>query len=324
MDTGAACEGQKTAVGVGLTLKPRQSLCACFMPSAPELPAGRELHPAGTRRDISSDWTIQLIGQELDRAWRPVVGETRVSLPVFRAQPRNFQKWPDWNQSDYDDHNWRRVHALRGNALFTEASPILLRATLPPGAKALETPLPLTGEYQFWINGHEVAKDLHPPSNRPATLPLEKWIHGVHDTMAIETVSHAGPAGLDRPITIRCGPVRIDRLRSWQNLGFDYFAGRVLYRKHVTLDSRPRRLWLDLGQVEHYVEVYVNGKLAGTLLWPPYELDITRYGQPGDNELVLVVSNSVANRFAWDVWGTRGTGRTEPSGILGPAWLGRE
>jgi hypothetical protein len=39
------------------------------------------------------------------------------------------------------------------------------------------------------------------------------------------------------------------------------------------------------------------------------------------NDLVLVVSNSLANRFAWDVWGTRGTGKPEPSGLLGPVRL---
>ena len=35
----------------------------------------------------------------------------------------------------------------------------------------------------------------------------------------------------------------------------------------------------------------------------------------------FIVANSIANRFAWDLWGTRGTGKPEPSGLLGPVSL---
>jgi hypothetical protein len=67
--------------------------------------------------------------------------------------------------------------------------------------------------------------------------------------------------------------------------------------------------------------VWLNGRLAGTLLWPPYRIELTESLKQGKNDLVLVVSNSIANRFAWDVWGTRGEGKAEPSGLLGPVQL---
>jgi hypothetical protein len=71
-------------------------------------------------------------------------------------------------------------------------------------------------------------------------------------------------------------------------------------------------------------EAWVNGRLAGILLWPPYELDISALCRKGKNEVTLVVANSIANRFARDVWGTRGTGNAEPSGLLGPVRLWQE
>ncbi|MCX5643539.1 MAG: hypothetical protein NTZ17_02465 [Phycisphaerae bacterium] len=50
----------------------------------------------------------------------------------------------------------------------------------------------------------------------------------------------------------------------------------------------------------------------------PYRIELTEHLKKDKNDLVLVVSNSVANRFAWDIWGTRGDAKTEPSGLLGP------
>ncbi len=144
------------------------------------------------------------------------------------------------------------------------------------------------------------------------------------DVLALETVSHSGPAGLERPLSFRCGPTRVDRIRPWNEWGLAHYSGRVRYRKTFTAPAQSAHLWLDLGKVEHYVEVYLNGRLAGCLLWPPYEIDLGGQCRAGENEIVLVVANSLANRFAWDVWGTRGTGNAEPSGILGPVRLWRQ
>jgi hypothetical protein len=60
---------------------------------------------------------------------------------------------------------------------------------------------------------------------------------------------------------------------------------------------------------------------VGTLLWPPYRIELTGHLKKDKNELVLIVANSVANRFAWDIWGTRGTAKPEPSGLFGPVRL---
>ena len=64
--------------------------------------------------------------------------------------------------------------------------------------------------------------------------------------------------------------------------------------------------------------VYINGKLAGVALWPPFKVPVGQLLHPGENQVSIVVSNSIANRFAWDKWGTRGTAKPDPSGLLGP------
>lgn len=322
MDSGRAYKGVADGSRVEVSLRPRQSVCVVFGRTGGALPVWACDRPKGRKIDISSDWTIQLAGDQLDDRWQCSLGETEVQLPVFRMRTRAPYELVDgWTDPDHSDDDWKLVHAMRGNALFTEDASILFRAALPPGAMAVETPLPVSGEYAMWLNGQLLEKRLGPPSPQEGRIALDGLSQSQGDILAIETYAHQAAAGLEAPVTVVCGPARIERLRSWMDLGFGYYSGRVLYRKTVQIENAPRKTWLDLGQVQHYAEVYVNGTLVETLLWPPYELKITDYVQKGENELALVVSNSVANRFAWDVWGTRGTATAEPSGLLGPACL---
>jgi len=286
MDTGKSYSGAVGHSGLDVRLRPHQSMCVIYSNGKVDLPAA-----------------------------------TSLQLPVFRVKKRQFKNVPGWTEAGYSDAEWDRIHVLRDAGLFTDASSILLRAVLPPGATALKRPLPVTGEYAVWVNGKLVEKNLGPQVSENEQIDLEDLLTGGSNILAIETFSHDAPAGLSGPIDLICKPAKIDRLRSWEELGFGFYSGRVLYSRKLNVDGRFKRAWLDLGKVQHYVEVYINGRLADTLLWPPYELDVTEYLNEGRNELVLVAANSIANRFAWDVWGTRGTATAEPSGILGPAYL---
>lgn len=271
---------------------------------------------------IDGPWTIQVVGNTLDETWSPSLSEAVVELPVFRHRAREFQRQAGWEQRDYNDRAWEQVYAVRNQALFEHSSPVLLRGILPPGARTIELPLPVAGEYVLYINGIEIEKRLGQPPQR-GKIDISKAVKGTGDVIAIETTSHSGPAGLTSPLRVVCGPVQVDKLQPWSQWNLPWYTGRVLYRTrfNVPEEAHGGRVFLDLGQVQHYVEVWLNGKLVGTLLWPPYRIELTGHLSRGENELVLVVANSVANRFAWDQWGTRGTAKAEPSGILGPVTL---
>jgi hypothetical protein len=321
MDTGSAYSGVVDRSGLEVRLRPHQSMCVIYSADKMDLPAWSCERPQGEKLDLSEGWTIQLVGSDLDDKWESSIGATSIQLPVFRVKKRQFKNVPGWTDAGYSDSEWDRIHVLRGAGLFTDNSSILLRAVLPPGTAALKRPLPVTGEYALWVNGRLVEENLGPRFSEKGQIELKDLLTGNHDILAVETFSHSGPAGLSGPIELVCGPGKIDRLKSWEQLGFGFYSGRVLYRRQLNVEGRFKRAWLDLGQVQHYVEVFVNGRFIDTLLWPPYELDVTKYLKEGKNELVLVTANSIANRFAWDVWGTRGTAKAEPSGILGPAYL---
>ena len=69
---------------------------------------------------------------------------------------------------------------------------------------------------------------------------------------------------------------------------------------------------LELGDVRETAWVFLNGKPAGSLLWPPYRLRVEQFLRPGRNELTLVVTNTMANRLEPG---------SLPSGLLGPVRL---
>jgi hypothetical protein len=313
---------QKSSLPLALAPHASAVLLCASNPVGPVLPHRKplgELKPVGP---LNSPWTIQVLGHTLDETWNPHPGDTVVELPAFRHLAREFQRRAGWEQRDYDDRTWEQVYAVRDGALFVHASPVLLRGVLPPGAKAIETPLPVTGEYALYVNGDEAEQRLGPPP-QPGTIDISKAATGRGDIIALETSSHSGPAGLQSPLRVVCGPVQVDELQPWSKWNLSWYSGRMLYRTDLAvLESDPPTRWfLDLGDVQHYVEVWLNGKLVGTLLWPPYRIELTESLKAGNNDLVLVVSNSIANRFAWDVWGTRGSAKAEPSGLLGPVTL---
>ena len=271
-------------------------------------------------------WTLQLVPRLLDEKWAAAAKPALVELPVWKATGRDWRRLEGWTRPEFNDSEWKTVATQRGGALLDDEV-VLFRTHLPPGAMALRMPLPVSGEYMLHVNGKLVEKRLGPAPKR-GTLDLSKWVNGIGDVIALEVSSLSGASGLSAPVDVLCGPVELPRLMDWQQLRAGWYSGRALYRTQVALPRAVKGpVWLDLGRVEHYAEVWVNGKLATTLLWAPYRVEISRHLRPGRNSLVVVVSNSLSNRFAWDTWGTRCgrswgvTPKPDPSGLLGPVRL---
>ncbi len=325
MDTGAASSERRSKSGFQLSMKPYQSLCLLVSEKLHagrlQLSARRSVHIEGKRVPLTGGWTMQIAGDALENIWRPTLGTTEVTLPRFCVKKRNFARIKGWTEPGFDDSSWEEIHAVRSAALFTDPASILFRAVLPPDARALRMSLPITGEYALWINGKLVRKNIGLEPVALSELPLEKYLVPDRNVLALETISHAGPAGLSAPLACVCSPVELETLMSWQQLDFGFYAGRVLYKKRIKVTDPFSHAELDLGKVEHTVEVFVNGSLAGTCLWPPYTIDVTSHLRRGDNEITCVDANTLANCFAWDVWGTRGTGKPDPSGLLDPVSL---
>ena len=101
--------------------------------------------------------------------------------------------------------------------------------------------------------------------------------------------------------------VTLDRLISWTShpvAGVRYFSGTATYEKDIEISaerlSAGRELWLDLGEVKNFAEVFFNGQSLGVLWKPPFRINLTAAAKPGANKLEIKVTNLWPNRLIGD------------------------
>ncbi len=168
------------------------------------------------------------------------------------------------------------------------------RLRVPPGATSLE-PLQVRGASELFLDGRRLDT-----GGGRTVLPRSS----PGEAMLQVKVTLAKPDdGLQAPPVFHCSAQQAP-LGDWRGLGLDWYSGRGVYRIKFKLPANHpgKPLTLDLGTLCYTGEVWLNGNLAGTLVWPPYQLDITRSVHTGTNEIVVVVANLLANRMRWDIF----------------------
>ena len=119
---------------------------------------------------------------------------------------------------------------------------------------------------------------------------------------------------LDPPYTVHFDPawggpesVVFNALESWTEHaapGIKNYSGIAGYEKAFTLPDEWTRkdsaVCIEFESIRDVAEIYVNGKLAGSLWKAPFRLDITGYLNPGSNTLLVKVANTWVNRCLYD------------------------
>ena len=108
-------------------------------------------------------------------------------------------------------------------------------------------------------------------------------------------------AGVERP------------LEDWKAWGLGKFSGLLDYAKTVTVAAPTPDILLDLGEVRHAAEVWVNGRSCGARLWGPHVFEVGPALRTGANEVRVRVANLINNTY----------GEPVASGLLGPVRLVR-
>ncbi|MBO4870144.1 MAG: hypothetical protein J5585_10585 [Clostridia bacterium] len=76
--------------------------------------------------------------------------------------------------------------------------------------------------------------------------------------------------------------------------GFPFFSGRLTLQKTVVSDGRPSVIRFDKRGV-NAIHVKINGVDVKTLMFTPYEIDVTEWLKPGENVIELTVVNNLRN-----------------------------
>ncbi|MEW6998382.1 glycosyl hydrolase [Colwelliaceae bacterium BS250] len=83
-----------------------------------------------------------------------------------------------------------------------------------------------------------------------------------------------------------------------------YFSGTGTYTiSFEVMSALPDKLFLDLGRLENFAELTLNGHDLGLLWKPPYVVDVSDKLVPGNNTLSIAVTNLWPNRLIGDARG---------------------
>jgi hypothetical protein len=168
-------------------------------------------------------------------------------------------------------------------------------------------------------------------------------------SLQLPKTTHTTLATVQGPWTVSFQPDRgapasitLSTLSSWtgsKDTGVKYFSGTGAYTRTIQAPEnwfKPgTHLWIDLGDVKNLAEVQVNGKSLGVVWHTPYRVDATSLLKPGDNEIVINVTNAWVNRLIGDqqpgatkytyadVTPYKADSPLQPSGLLGPVTVVR-
>ena len=204
------------------------------------------------------------------------------------------------------------------------------RFTAPPGL--IELQAVSRGDVCLWVDGSPLERQS--TFSRPDGCIVSNWrVKQLNLDTAIVAIrltntptgSFAGDC-LPEPVTMQCTMGRT-RLVDWKHIGLGTYSGLGIYRQSFQLtedQAASGRLLLDLGEVAATASVRINGTEAGTLLRPPWRLDIGAHIRPGENRLQITVANTLANHYSVGIPTPYALSNHQRSGLLGPVRLHRK
>ncbi|MBT6004635.1 MAG: hypothetical protein HOG79_02875, partial [Prolixibacteraceae bacterium] len=160
-----------------------------------------------------------------------------------------------------------------------------LSATVPTGAKSIVKPN-IKGDYNIFINGKKLEKSL-----KKGQINIESYLQTGQNEIVLSVLVDNRNEGLLTPLKFSCGCVP-QNLTSWADKGLWWYSGRGVYKKEVTISAeyfdKNVKMVLDLGEVGHFAEIWVNGKMVKYFPWGPFNANVTEYLKEGHNQIPII------------------------------------
>jgi hypothetical protein len=156
------------------------------------------------------------------------------------------------------------------------------------------------------------------PHNRPVSVepaaPAWQVVAEMNGPWNVRVDPNVQPPPVGAPAALPFQDGGQRPLESWLKWGLERFSGFVDYTGAFEADPKGDRWLLDLGQVKHTAEVWVNDQPVGCRLWPPFEFDVSKAVRKGPNTVRIRVGNLLCNAMRQHV------DPTNPGAVWG--WVG--
>lgn len=192
-----------------------------------------------------------------------------------------------------------------------------------PGLEEIEMTV-YGDDLRVWFDGREIkAKYIKIIQNEDnwnqyrITLPAKKDRIGKIAFSVRSEKGYQGTAIIKEAVQLKTSTGLL-KVGDWSKEGsLRYYSGGMYYRMKCNLPEyrNAKKIMLDLGEVIATCEVKINGKAAGILISPPYQLDITPYLQDGVNNIEILVYSTLSNHYQTIPTPYRGDPK---AGLIGP------
>jgi len=247
-----------------------------------------------------------------------------IPSPVYKIFPELFDdKWEKTIFGKIPVGKTKKEKIEYSSFFYIEENNIEMQMIIEKGG--------IKGLYQIFLNGIRIEKfsrtNLYDVFNLKTEItPLLK--KGKNE-IKIELISNDIYAGIYSPIILK-GDFSIEKKESIYEIrpfkknvktgslisqGFPFFSGSLKYIQRVKIDSNlknAKEVVLNFPDVKSTVEIKINGKKAGVLLWHPFKINIKEFLKEGYNLFEFLVTNSNMNLFRW---------KQEPFGIMETPFL---
>ena len=199
----------------------------------------------------------------------------------------------------------------------------------PPGARAIF--ITSKAKPEIWVDGKEIAcRPGQLEKGRIADPDLTTWKVEPNETLPNSAVVAIrleqqpglyGGAAIPEPIVFECGKGQMLPGDLAGNESLKTYSGGMIYSKSITLNvkqANSHMILLNLGKVVSSAEVMVNGKAVGTRLTAPWTFDLTGKLKEGENEIKVLVFNTLGNHYLTTP--SQYVGRIS-SGLIGPVTI---
>ncbi|WP_029906672.1 glycosyl hydrolase [Prevotella sp. 10(H)] len=196
-----------------------------------------------------------------------------------------------------------------------------------PGMEEMEMTI-AGSNLKIWFNGKEInRKNIRLISSNASGISTYKVVFpNIQKEAGLVAFSinrkpgYQGAGAISEPIRIKTGKGVLEA-GNWSETGaLKYYSGGMYYRKKVSIPQIEKgyKIILDLGEVNASCEVKINGKDAGIVMSSPYQIDISKYAETGDNDIDILVYSTLSNHYQTIPTPYRGDAI---AGLLGPVSL---
>jgi hypothetical protein len=226
----------------------------------------------------------------------------RQDTPLPEATPTLAMRW-------YQDPGVIPFDAYAG-----ETSAEWFRFLSAPATTAIQVQALSREPIQAWLNG----KPMLDRGDGRFEVQQATATAAVVAVRLLPESGKGGGAAIPEPILVETSADGIMPLGDWSQLGIlNNYSGGVRYRTTLTLSEQEvtGAVELDLGKVTATAEVSVNGKQVGVRVAPPWTFDLSGTLKVGENEIEVLVFNTLSNHYQTIPSHYRG----DPvSGLFGP------